>query len=84
MKGFRCPSCFEEMLDADVAADSQRLASKLGLYEPEFALLRKLTRTGGQLALYIPKEIQRALNLVAGRKVRVFLRGDQIVVESTV
>ncbi len=81
VKGYKCRQCGEEVLDAEEAMRHQKLAEKLGLYGDEgLALTRNITKSGKQLAVYIPKEIERELNLESGRKVKVYLRGDEIVI----
>ena len=52
-----------------------------GLYEPRFPLVRRITRSGGQLALYLPREIERAFGLAKGTRVRIFARGDEIIIQ---
>ncbi len=79
--GFKCRNCGEEIIDAKVVEEYQQLAQKLGLYEPEFPLIRTITKSGRQLALYLPKEIEKAFSLIQGKKVRIFTRGDEIIVQ---
>jgi hypothetical protein len=79
--GSRCPACGLELVSARGAQEGQELAEKLGLYEPRFPLLRSITRSGGQLALYLPREIEKALGLSKGTRVKIFVRGDEIVIQ---
>ncbi|MEW6069254.1 MAG: hypothetical protein AB1485_01425 [Candidatus Thermoplasmatota archaeon] len=78
--GFECAGCGEEVIRADVAEETQKLARNLGLFGPEYSLIRKITKSGRQLALYLPKEIEKSFGLVSGRKVKIFKRGKEIVV----
>jgi len=79
--GNRCPSCGLELVSAEGAEEGQQLAEKLGLYEPQFPLVRTITKSGGQLAIYLPREIERALGLAKGTRVRIFTRGDDIIIQ---
>ena len=81
VEGWRCAVCGEEVVGSQALAGAQRLAQELGLYDPAFPLLRKLTKSGGQLALYIPKQLEAELALKQGARVRVFARGREIVVQ---
>lgn len=77
--GHRCKKCDFELISLEEARYAQDLAEKLGMYGDVGGLTRTITKSGGQLAFYIPKEIQKELHLKKGMKVRVSLRGDDIV-----
>jgi len=79
VRGYKCKTCGFELISIEEAEHAQELAERLGLYGDVGALTRTITKSGGQLAFYIPKEIQRELNLKKGTKVKVSLRGDEIV-----
>ena len=81
VEGFKCQECGDEIIDARTVEEYQHLAQKFGLYEPEFPLLRTITRSGKQLALYLPREIEKMFGLEKGMKVRIFTRGDEIIVQ---
>jgi len=81
VEGWRCAVCGEEVLGARALAGAQAIAQDLGLYDPAFPLLRKLTKSGGQLALYIPKQLEAEFALKQGARVRVFSRGREIVIQ---
>lgn len=80
-KGYKCEKCGYEVLSAEESEELQKMAEDLGLYEPTTPLRRKITMSGKQLAIYIPKDIKDLLNLKKGMEVRVYLQGDKIVVE---
>jgi hypothetical protein len=81
--GRRCRRCGLELVSTENAQEGQELAEKLGLYEPRFPLVRTITKSGGQLALYLPREIEKALGLSKGTRVRIFTRGDEIIIQPT-
>ncbi len=80
VKGFRCPKCGGEMVLPENAKVAQDLASKLNMFESELPLTRKLTQAGNNLAVHIPKEIERLLGLTKGTKVQITVHGDDIIV----
>ena len=81
VEGWRRAECGEETLGAQALAEAQHLAQEIGLYDSAYPLLRRLTKSGGQLALYIPKQLQEELALKQGARVKVFLRGRELVVQ---
>jgi hypothetical protein len=83
VQGYRCPEHGYELIDPVESSKLERTAESLGLYEPQLVLTRKVTKSGGQLAVYIPKDVQRLLNLRQGTTVRVYVQGDRMVVEPT-
>lgn len=83
VQGYRCPEHGYELIDPAESSKVERTAESLGLYEPQLVLTRKVTKSGGQLAVYIPKDVQRLLNLRQGTTVRVYVQGDRMVVEPT-
>jgi hypothetical protein len=80
-KGYRCEKCGYEVLSAEEGEELQKIAEDLALYEPTTPLRRKITMSGRQLAIYIPKDIKDVFNLKKGMEVWVYLQGDKIVVE---
>lgn len=80
-RGYRCLKCGYEALSAGEADRLSDLAKKLGLYEPAMPMVRKITRSGKRLSLYIPKDIEETLNLKKGMKVKISVQGDRIVIE---
>ena len=83
MQGYRCPEHGYELIDPVESSRVERTAERLGLYEPQLVLTRKVTKSGGQLAVYIPKHVQRLLNLRQRTTVRVYVQGDRMVIEPT-
>jgi len=83
VQGYRCPEHAYELIDPGESSKVERMAESLGLYEPQLVLTRKVTKSGGQLAVYIPKDVQRLLNMRQGTTVRVYVQGDRMVVEPT-
>jgi hypothetical protein len=81
--GHKCRACGLELVSAEGAEEGQELAEKLGLYEPRFPLVRTITKSGGQLALYIPREIEKSFGLAKGTRVKIFTRGDEIIIQPT-
>jgi hypothetical protein len=63
VQGYRCPEHAYELIDPVESSKVERTAESLGLYEPQLVLTRKVTKSGGQLAVYIPKDVQRLLNM---------------------
>ncbi len=56
VRGFICPKCGYEVISFEDAKAASETAERLGLLEPEGTITRKITRSGGQLAVYIPKD----------------------------
>jgi len=83
VQGYRCPEHGYELIDPVESSKVEKAAESLGLYEPQLVLTRKVTKSGGQLAVYIPKDVQRLLNIRQGTTIRVYVQGDRMVVEPT-
>lgn len=79
VRGFICPKCGYEVISFEDAKDASETAEKLGLLEPEGVLTRKITRSGNQLAVYIPKDIEREFDLKQGTKVKIYTKRDEII-----
>ena len=81
VRGFKCSEHDYELIDSIESSKVEKVAENLGLYEPQLVLARRVTKSGGQLAVYIPKDVQHLLNLRAGTTVRVYVQGDRMIVE---
>lgn len=81
VRGYKCSEHDYELIDPVETSRVEKVADSIGLYEPQLVLTRRVTKSGGQLAVYIPKDLQRLLNLRQGTTVRVYVQGDRMVVE---
>lgn len=79
VRGFVCPKCGYEVISFEDAKAASETAERLGLLEPEGAITRKITRSGDQLAVYIPKNIEKEFDLKQGAKVRIYTKRDEII-----
>jgi len=79
VRGFTCPKCGYEVISFEDAKNASETAERLGLIEPEGAITREITRSGDQLAVYIPKDIEREFDLRQGAKVRIYAKRNEII-----
>ena len=79
VRGFVCSKCGYEIISFEDAKAASETAERLGLLEPEGAITRKITRSGDQLAVFIPKDIEREFDLKQGAKVRIYTKHDEII-----
>lgn len=82
-RGYRCSQCGYELIPLEEAKRVQQQAESLGLFGAVNQLTRTITKCGNNLAVYIPKEIERALGLEKGRKVKLWLKHDEICIKPT-
>ena len=82
-RGFKCPRCDNELIPMDEAERVQHEAERLGLYGVVNPLIRRVTKSGNNLAIYIPKEFEERLGLKKGTKVKLWLQEDQICAQTT-
>ena len=79
VRGFICPKCGYEVISFEDAKNASETAERLGLIEPEGAITREITKSGDQLAVYIPKDIEREFDLRQGTKVRIYAKHNEII-----
>lgn len=82
-RGYKCDKCGYELIPLEEVKRVQEEAERLGLYGAPNPLTRKITKSGNNLAFYIPKEYERELGLKKGSKVKVWLKEDRICIAST-
>jgi len=80
-RGYRCPKCRDELVPLDEAQRVEAIAEKVGLFGAVNPLTKNITQCGNSLAIYIPKDFEKQLNLKKGEKVQVWLQDDEIVVK---
>lgn len=80
-RGYRCPKCRNELIPLDEAQRVETIAEKVGLFGAVNPLTKNITQCGNSLAIYIPKDFEKQLNLKKGEKVQVWLQDDEIVVK---
>jgi hypothetical protein len=82
VRGYRCEKCGYELIPLDEAKRVQNEAEKLGLYGVANPLTgRRITKSGNNLSVYIPREYQKELNLKPKTPIRMWLQGDRICIE---
>jgi hypothetical protein len=81
-RGFRCPTCGEEVLLLEDASEARRTAENLGLFGVENARRRKLQKTGNSITVSLDPELLRSALLDAkpGDQVSVGRQGNRIVI----
>jgi len=80
-RGYRCPNCLNELIPLEEAKRVQEQAESLGLFGEANYLTRTITKSGNNLAVYIPKEIEKTLGIKQGRTVRLWLQNDEICIK---
>jgi len=80
-RGFRCPRCNYELVPLSEAKRVQHEAQKLGLFGVVNPLARKITKSGNNLAVYIPKDFEKKLGLKKGTPINMWLKEDEICVQ---
>ena len=79
VRGFICPKCGYEVISFEDAKNASETAERLGLIELEGAITREITKSGDQLAVYIPKDIEREFDLRQRTKVRIYAKRNEII-----
>jgi len=82
-RGYKCAQCGYELIPLEEAKRVQQEAERLGLFGSANHVTRKITKCGNNLAIYVPKEIERTLGLKQGRKVKLWLENDEICIKPT-
>jgi len=82
-RGYKCSQCGYELIPLEETKRVQQLAESIGLFGAANYLTRTITKSGNNLAVYIPKEIERTLGLKQGRKVKLWLKHDEICIKPT-
>lgn len=80
-KGEVCSYCGEEFIDEQEAARTIEVARKLGIWPEPLKLLRKLSKSGKNLTLRIPTDIERQLSLKPDSEVLISKVGRKIILE---
>ena len=82
VRGFRCEKCGYELIPLEEAKRAQEEAERLGLYGVANPLTgHRITKSGNNLSIYIPKEYERKLNLKPRTAIKMWLQGNKICVE---
>lgn len=81
VKGERCTTCKEEILDEDETQRMITAARKLGVWPEPLKLYRHLTKSGGGLLFRIPSDIERQLHLSEGGEIAISKIGNKMVIE---
>ncbi len=81
IRGYKCLKCGYELIPFEEAERVQQLAETLGLFGEVNPLQRKLTKCGNNLAVYIPKDIEKQLGLEAGIPIKIWLKADEICIK---
>jgi len=79
VRGFVCLNCGYEVLSFEDAEEASETAEKLGLLEPETVLTGEITESEEQVVLHIPKDIERRFELKKGKKVKIYTKGEEII-----
>jgi hypothetical protein len=82
-RGYKCSQCGYELIPLEEAKRVQQEAESLGLFGSVNHVTRTITKCGNNLAIYVPKEIERTLGLKQGRKVKLWLENDEICIKPT-
>ena len=80
-KGYRCSKCLYELIPMEEGQRVEKQAEKLGLFGVVNPFLKNITQCGNNLAVYIPKDFEKQLNLKKGEKIQVWLQDDEIVIK---
>lgn len=80
-RGYRCPQCRYELIPLDEAKRVQHEAQKLGLFGIVNPLVRKITKSGNNLAVYIPKDFEKTLGLKKGMQINMWIKEDEICIQ---
>lgn len=82
-RGYRCPKCNYELIPIEEAKRVQQEAERLGLFGATNPLVRRITKSGNNLAVYIPKEFERKMGLKKGTQIKLWLQHDEICICKT-
>jgi len=75
-----CTKCAESFTDSETTAQIEQKAKEKGIWG--LSKKTKITKTGNSLAVRIPKDIARYLNLKAGKEAYMHPDGKKLVIES--
>ena len=82
VKGLRCGSCGEEIMEESEASRLIHLARKLGIWGQPLKLYRKLSKSAGGTVLRIPSDIEHNMKLKGNEEVAISKVGNKkILVE---
>ena len=79
--GEKCTSCGELFTDSSVMAKIETVAKQKGIWG--LGRKTKIARSGNSLAVRIPKDIAKRLNLKEGKEAYVHPEEDKIIIEVT-
>lgn len=79
IRGERCTHCREEFFDSDEYRRIYDARKRLGAWSEDLKLHRKLGRSGRQITIRIPIDIERALKLKGDENVTFSLVGKRKV-----
>ena len=81
VKGERCSSCNEEILNEDETQRTISIARKLGVWPEPMKLYRHLSKSGGGLVLRIPSDLEKQLKLNENVEIAITKLGNKIIME---
>jgi len=81
IKGQRCSSCGEEIIDEAQGQKFISIAKRMNLWGEPLKLHRKLSRSARGTVLRIPTDIEKELKLKGNEEVAISKVGKKIVIE---
>ncbi len=81
VKGERCSKCGEEFPSEEETTNVINASKKLGVWPEPLKLFRSLSKSGRNLTLRIPADIERQMNLHAGEELAISKIGNKLIVE---
>ncbi len=81
IRGQRCSSCGEEIIDEIEGQKFISVAKRMGLWGEPLKLHRKLSRSARGIVLRIPVDIEKELKLKGDEGVAISKLGKKVIVE---
>ena len=79
-KGERCTKCGEEFINEKDSQRTIEIARRLGIWPSPLRLRRNISRSGRSLVIRIPTDVEKDLNLKAGKSVSIIKVGKKKIV----
>ena len=80
-KGTRCSHCSEEFIPETNAQKTIDIAKQLGIWPEPLKMYRKLSRSGKNLTLRIPADLERQMDLNEDTEIIITKLGSKIIIE---
>ena len=80
-KGHRCTYCKEEIIGEGEAEKTIEAAKKLGVWELQMKLERKLTKTARGIILRVPNDVQKGMKLTGNEGIEIHWAKNRLVVD---